>query len=214
MKRLLILVLLSGCGVTGLVRDDHLPDLAGTVGVLRIGTEGYCSAVLVSEDRILTAAHCFMFSSGGSLDKPTNQLTFELGPSKRRLTFWHSLGAGLNGHDMAIAGLDNRIEGIPPADVDENDPRRGDPLMYAGYGCRSGDHMACIVAPSMTVRHVDTPPAFTRYGFESGTFKLYPGDSGGALFNLKTGKIIGLGSAYSWPSMSYFSDTRTLFGML
>lgn len=148
--------------------DEHTHP---AIGKLAINGEAYCSAELVDEDSVITAAHC--------LGQPGQEL-------------W------LDGHiyeidhtdilletDMAIFTLKEKPP-IEPLHISMDRANFGDPVIIVGNGegKRRQSNPGALYATGM---NAEAPCYIMLY---TGHATCWPGDSGGAL--LRDGKLIGI----------------------
>lgn len=206
--------LMVGCATVSISRDSS-PELypyARSVGILWIGSDVYCSGVLVAPDKVLTAGHCVGFTTGYSQKTP---VTFRLGKYRVDAKKWYSLADQAPGeNDLAIVVLKDKLPGTP-ADVGGRTPEPDDLLLWVGYGCeppRTTEE--CIRDPRE--RRVLSSALYFRYNqWASRTLRIYHGDSGGALFDLRTGRVIAIGSATNPDTgVMWFGDPTEFSGIL
>ena len=156
-----------------------------------LGLKAPCTATLIANDVVITAAHCF---AGDPLDgrAPSGQNLGTFKPNSGcsgatttfSITRYHKL-ANINylafnpGHDLAIAQL---VRHVPtsiakPAKIAAQDPDDGDPMTWFGYGRR--DSWFCGIKPQSDGQKA----VYTEMTYPPSTFRVCPGDDGGPLFD-------------------------------
>ncbi len=108
-----------------------------------------CTATLVAEDRVLTAAHCVQNQSQGSM---TFTLGADLGsPAAASVVSGIAVAPGWSGNvqsgsDLAVLSLATPITGILPVNVHLGSPSAvvGTEMTLVGYGRQASDHITGI----------------------------------------------------------------------
>jgi hypothetical protein len=182
--------------INGVLADPrHFPT------VFRMTTGGTCTAPLVGQAALLTAAHCV---PNGALIK------FVLGDREVRGLCEQARGYHRQfnqSEDWAMCLLEFPVVGIDYETVDSDVPSIGKRVVLTGYGCtREGGPLdgKLRIGISETVDgknlgfSAETSTIYTRSSIEAGGAILCPGDSGGPLFVI---------------SGNSFNDARTLVGV-
>lgn len=171
----------------GVIADGEHPE----VGLITT-EKGYCTATLIGRRTVLTAAHCFGFSSGfAPMSQPAfGTFSLTLKNNKSLSVPYHRYRADANvlqvGFDIGVAQLDAPIpeEGATPATIAEEWPDNDETLTTYGYGrfdkgCKKSD-----AGPKHKRKAViDLPDGFWKR-------VTCPGDSGGPYFWTGTNEIV------------------------
>lgn len=155
-------------------------------------TGAFCSGSLVAPDVIMTAGHCvksdsackdtkFVFGFG---IKKQGVLPTEVPASEvyscAQLIGREQVGTGA---DWALIKLDRPVTGHAPLKYDTGDAvKNGDPLVVIGHPAG----LPTKVAGGATVRDA------SKNGYFVANLDTYGGNSGSAVFNAKTGVIVGI----------------------
>ena len=182
----------------------------GNVGAMSIffsnGQSTNCSGTLISDQWVLTAAHC--------VDKPVSSAVYTAGSSFGFIEEivihpdWDRFGF-LNGGDLALVKLSAPITAINPATIYEGDQELGSLATLVGYGqtgtgltgaipgthgtLRAGNNVIDVLGTErgwderILLTDFDNPldPSESNYGDSSPVdleYSIGPGDSGGAMF--------------------------------
>jgi hypothetical protein len=159
------------------------------VGRLHHG--GTCTAALVGPGKILTAAHCL------AVDIP-QRATFTVDGRVYRVIY--AKRARTDGNtgpdDVAVGWLDREVVGVVPLGIG-HDPGAG-PLAFVGYGCNDmciGDGYKTSLGTGVKRHAFFSGESFRLFGYESESWFLCPGDSGGPVVRLDTMEIVGVASS-------------------
>ncbi len=181
-----------------------LTDERPEVGTISMG----CTATLVAPDLAITAAHCVGFRSApDEADYGVMTLRTGGGHHEYAISRYVAYSDGnLGAQDIALLQLGRAVpaEVARPAPLAPVTPPDGTELTVYGYGC--------------TRRGSDTDWRKRRASFRQGgdTNHLCPGDSGGPVFDGRTGGILRINSGY-WQDRfgtDIFGDVPTLHGRL
>lgn len=171
----------------GVIADGEHPE----VGLL-VTEKGYCTATLIGRRTVLTAAHCFGFSSGfAPMSQPAfGYFSLTLKSGKSATVPYHRYRADANvlqvGFDIGVAQLDTPIAeaGATPATIAEEWPDNDETLTTYGYGrfdkgCKKSD-----AGPKHKRKaEIELPDGFWKR-------VTCPGDSGGPYFLTGTNEIV------------------------
>jgi hypothetical protein len=169
--------------------------------ILRMTTGGTCTAALVGEAALLTAAHCVPH---GALIKFIVGAREVQGVCEQARGYHPQFNQS---EDWALCLLEFPILGIKYETVDANVPAVGNSVVLTGYGCTSegGPQDGILrIGRSITVDGqstglpAETSTIYTKSAISEGGAILCPGDSGGPLF-VFTGNS--------------FNDARSLVGV-
>jgi secreted trypsin-like serine protease len=224
------LAALPACDALDLARDDR-EDNGGDetkyrsgVGMLT-GNGSMCSGTLVRADRVLTAAHCADAFVTFTVRTPQGvPYTREVTDGEVNLSYDATPGAEHDarnvGSDAALLQLASALptEFAPPT-LSSTELAAGEPLEVVGYGRSSetandAGTKRQVTAETVTVFGVET--AFT-FDNAAGEAVACPGDSGGAVFAWRDGKleIVGVISARTpGCKLGYAADVYWLEGWL
>lgn len=162
------------------VRPEDFPT------VYRMTTGGTCTAALVGEAALLTAAHCVDHES---------RIRFVLGGRSIRGYCEHTPGyaSSKGSEDWAMCLLEFPVVGIRYETLDLGQiPTVGTAVRLTGYGCTFKDgpldgmlrigHSRIVAKPDHTAFPIESSTIYTRSDVVEGEAVLCPGDSGGPLF--------------------------------
>ncbi len=159
------------------------------VGMLQTAT-ARCTATLIGDRHILTAAHCINYAAQAR----GNKFVINFGTATERAftidRLFSQVEAGVNNRDLAIGRLTTPVprDLAAPAAISKTQPTKGAVVTVIGYGC--------------TERGTSPWPftkRFKTYRYGSETFNACAGDSGGPTFtgNLRAGgSVVGVTSGY------------------
>ncbi len=198
-------------------------ELASTQdAVVRIVSDVTCTGTLIADDRVLTAHHCVAERDehGRVLDrnKPPEELEIELGGDylpwgevKVRAIVAPDCGYASGDGDIAILVLSRHLIGMPiSVPRIEAAPEHGDPIYLFGFGQCALSHDA--VHRVLRDRDKKEPPEVD--SVSSGQFLAFasvcPGDSGGPVYSLRRGDLIGVVSA-TVPHSDERTQTQSVF---
>lgn len=213
MKRLLteiLIVLLVGTGLAMAITPHMLKQKGlskGSVVRLHFGVTGafFCSGTVISPTRVLTAGHC---AAAAVLEVPmfgtvTTPIIVKLADGTVVDANAYSLAADprtdqglVGGHFDSVAP--QKVITDPASNIHIFETKR---LISCGYPF--GAKLFCT-----KVEFVG------QHDFQfSGNSHLYPGMSGGPVFDADTGEIVGINSAVEG-ALSYFANTIEIFSNL
>lgn len=206
----LVITFYTGCAGNSHIRrvDDvktyspepngYVTDAHPAVGILNINMQRACTIVLIRPRIALTASHCV---DEWSDDLPFYAYTAQWGTSTYLISSVKAFpGVDLVGRtDIALVILDAPVAKIRPLSVAALYPPANSLAVFVGHGCSPfgdvGDHIA--VYPRGTKREIEfrINGVLVYDQLYSNTLRLCPGDSGGALINVKDNTLIGIASA-------------------
>lgn len=176
------------------ILSQSQPLVGGTATSVRpeIGTLGFCTATLVDPRYIVTAAHCFDYTTGPRNDSFQVQSVTGATVVTYTVNFAYALGRSLGEQDIALARLATPVpNAIARPTTFSSSPSVDDRVSVFGYGCAE-----------RTGRTGPSVKQFVNYIF--GDTKVNcPGDSGGPRvhgFHTGKGGIWGINSGYKNPS--------------
>jgi hypothetical protein len=187
---------LVGCAPVGEPAEPSQPEARACGGaesanrsaILIFAAAHRCSAVLISERRIATAAHCVHD------DEPVMQALIDGHRYYAQLVWaW-----GPGGEDIAILELSAPLAGSAPARLAAYSPEPQDPLVLVGYGCTGRQEARA------TTRRWSVSAQTTEY---SGKGCSCFGDSGAPIFN-SAGELVAINWAAGSPAMTDASLLR------
>ncbi len=177
---------------------------------LHLEEGGYCTATLVAEDRLLTAAHC---GKAGDRAKITVGRRSILGTFEVPRGYHQGDENGADeGWDVAWVHLDAAIRNVAPWSLEEIEPlRQGDSFSFAGFGCgryEQGEELEDGVERFASLEVMGREGHHLRTKGDGG-IRSCPGDSGGPAWVMvgKRKVLIGVVSMVDHESeLSYFTD--------
>lgn len=177
-------------------------------------SRGYslCSGSVISEDAVLTAAHCvdnvsnaanvYMIAGADQISAAEIIIHPEYSASTPHIRYAEGDYYRFSGADIALLKFDNLIP-VPNIDLGENPSQRGELLTIVGYG--NNEHLSNGIRRNGTVEYVGTTATYlvdkNTIDQAEGSIIINPGptnqtvcggDSGGAL--LHQGTLIGVTS--------------------
>jgi len=172
-----------------LIRGTVVPNGTRPEVVLISSSGSRCTATIVSNRVIITAAHCVTEGS---------KATFAYGQNRYSSTCSRSPIYPRKDHDLALCVTDEKIDGAKPATVDLKKLEVGEKVEILGYGCTrpgGGQTDGQLRSGEATVTGYSNYDVVTQQGVG-----LCYGDSGGPMMRSK--KLVAVNSK------GYISDTN------
>lgn len=169
----------NGATLEPFITDGQADPGHPSVGELNSGGAG-CTATLIGQRTVLTAAHCV----------PANSATFTLGGQtlhSAQVIAHPSYGGGNSG-DVAVVILQQPVQGVSPSPIAVGGPQVGQSIVLVGFG-KTGENANDYGTKRMGANTVSQVGP-TTFSFQ-GASNVCNGDSGGPTFvNVGTQQVV------------------------
>ncbi len=156
-----------------------------SIEVKAIEQDSLCTGVLISEDKVLTAAHCFISLPYSVTVRSTTETreaeNYFIDPNL-------DISNGILYNDIAIISLSSRMTRTKTSPIlTSRSPFEGEEGLIAGFGDDGYEEYGNLTAGSTIINKVTSNHIYTEY--QGDLASPCAGDSGGALFVIENGEL-------------------------